>query len=617
MNSVRVRRIIETASIVLFFLQALRVIFSVLFGIIYDQVFEGPMDAWLVISVLLVLGALLAPAALPGGLSARSVAVLAAAAALARVALCVNDAGVRYWGAVVVLLAGGLYLACRLSQDGRMTFVALAAALAADQVLRALGQTYDLGLRAAWLPVQIVWAVGLIGIGWRIAKEDDQAAARAGLSMAGGLAFGGLLFLEVSLLSLPNAVARWGENPYALAAPLVFAATIAAAWDAGRVARRMAAHATSLRIVLAVILITCLLVGYFVNGPVSLLALLLAQMAALLSLGMLLSGSGRGAGRGLALGLVLFLLLNFLNAFAFTYPYVLPAMRGMGWAVYLAAAALTALGGAAADRSQAAQPDARRLPAAIMAAIGLVIVAAAAWPVRSDPRAGDGSLRLATYNMHYGYDDVWHLTLEEQARLIEDNQLDVVALQEVDAGRLTSYAVDDAHYLARRLRMNVAYLPTVEHLTGIAVLYHGPAVGVEMALLPSLQEQTGIVRIDLPVGGTTLSAHGIWMGLSAEDTLGQIAAALDFIGEREPASFGGDFNAEFDDPEALAVRQAGFIDPFTELGIDPIPLTDPAVDPDTRIDFVWLRGLEPLRAWVPDSTASDHRMVVVEVGPRP
>jgi endonuclease/exonuclease/phosphatase family metal-dependent hydrolase len=391
------------------------------------------------------------------------------------------------------------------------------------------------------------------------------------------------------------------------------AATVAAGWDAGRLARQMAAHAASLRLLLAVILITCLWVGYFVPGPISLIVLVLAQLAAILSLGLLLDGRGRASGSGLALGLAAFLILNFLNAFAFTYPYVLPSMRGLGWAVYLVAAALTALGGGAGGRVSPAAPDGLRAPALLLAAVALIVTIAAAWPVPTDPLPESGTLRLATYNMHYGYDDIWHLTLEEQARLIEDNGLDVVALQEVDTGRLTSYAVDDAYYLARRLHMNVAYLPTVEHLTGIAVLYRGEARAVETALLPSLQEQTGIVRVDLAVGGTTFSAHGIWMGLSDEDTLRQIQAALDFIGNRSPAAFGGDFNAELDDPEPQAVLRSGFIDPFTELRIEPIPLTDPAIDPDSRIDFVWLRGLVPLRAWVPDSIASDHRMVAVEV----
>jgi endonuclease/exonuclease/phosphatase family metal-dependent hydrolase len=199
------------------------------------------------------------------------------------------------------------------------------------------------------------------------------------------------------------------------------------------------------------------------------------------------------------------------------------------------------------------------------------------------------------------------------AQAIEEAEVDVIALQEVDTGRMTSYLVDDAWYLARRLKMNVAYLPAVERLTGIAVLYKGPAAPTRLGFLPSLQEQTGLVGVELSIGSTTLHAFGTWLGLSNEDTLKQIRAALGFIGDRTPASFGGDFNAEDGSPVAQAVRAAGFEDGFTLLGQVPPPPSDPAVDPDQRIDYVWLRGLTPTRAWVADSLASDHRMVVTEI----
>jgi len=100
--------------IVVFFIQALRVIFSTMFGFIYDQVFEGPMDAWLVVSNLLVVGALLVPGILARKPSARKMAALASITALARIALSVNDQWVRYWGALIVIAAGGSYLACLL-----------------------------------------------------------------------------------------------------------------------------------------------------------------------------------------------------------------------------------------------------------------------------------------------------------------------------------------------------------------------------------------------------------------------------------------------------------------------------------------------------------------------
>ncbi len=178
---------------------------------------------------------------------------------------------------------------------------------------------------------------------------------------------------------------------------------------------------------------------------------------------------------------------------------------------------------------------------------------------------------------------------------------------------MTSYAADDAYYLARRLGMSVAYLPTVEHLTGIALLYRGEAESIDSRLLTSLQEQTGIVHAHLKIGDQPLDAYGIWMGLSDEDTLRQIDEALDFIGENSPATFGGDFNAEPDSSVVQAVHQAGFGDPFLILGFDPPPPTDPAIDPQKRIDYVFTRELIPISAVVLPSLASDHRMVVVEL----
>jgi endonuclease/exonuclease/phosphatase (EEP) superfamily protein YafD len=178
---------------------------------------------------------------------------------------------------------------------------------------------------------------------------------------------------------------------------------------------------------------------------------------------------------------------------------------------------------------------------------------------------------------------------------------------------MTSYCADNAYFLARRLAMNIVYLPTVEHLTGIALLYKGQEVPQASTLVDSLQEPTGVVHAALTWNGKDLHAYGIWLGLSDEDTIRQIEQALAFIGERSPASFGGDFNARSDEPEIALIRDAGFADPFATLGIDPAPLTSPAFEPDSRIDYVWVRGLVPVKAWVSDSLASDHRMVVVEV----
>ena len=110
------------------------------------------------------------------------------------------------------------------------------------------------------------------------------------------------------------------------------------------------------------------------------------------------------------------------------------------------------------------------------------------------------------------------------------------------------------------------------------------------------------------------SASG-W-ALDNEDTGRQIREALAFIGDRSPASFGGDFNAEPDSPVAAAVRDAGFADPFTALGIDPAPLTDPAVEPTHASTSFGCGAQSPYVPGCRIRSASDHRMVVVEVKSR-
>ena len=47
MTKSHVLRSLEAGAVLLFFLQSLRVIFSVLFGIIYDRLFVSPLDWWM------------------------------------------------------------------------------------------------------------------------------------------------------------------------------------------------------------------------------------------------------------------------------------------------------------------------------------------------------------------------------------------------------------------------------------------------------------------------------------------------------------------------------------------------------------------------------------------
>jgi endonuclease/exonuclease/phosphatase family metal-dependent hydrolase len=373
-----------------------------------------------------------------------------------------------------------------------------------------------------------------------------------------------------------------------------------------------------------------MLLGYFSTGWPAAIALLFAHVLALVALIHLLSGNqlaedsspplSRGAGGDspgpwLSLGLVFFLVLNFLNAFAFTYPYTLPFLRGSGWLFYLIGGLVLGVSMLRKESWKLSKGTIGHAPVStfLTGLVLLGITVASVWPASVAEQLSGDTLRVATYNIHYGYDEIWGFNIEKIARTIEADSVDIIALQEVDAGRLTSFAVDDAYYLARRLKMNALYLPTVEHLTGIALLYKGSAQIRDARLLTSLQEQTGITHVHLDSAISPVHAYGIWIGLSAEDTLRQIREALDFIGHSSPAVFGGDFNSDPESAVVAEIRQAGFVDPFIELAIRPAPPTAPADRPTERIDYVWVRGLMPVRAWVSPSLASDHRMVVVEL----
>jgi endonuclease/exonuclease/phosphatase family metal-dependent hydrolase len=617
-------RLLEATCIWLFFLEALRVIFSVLFGIIYDQVFAGPVSAWLVISVILVVIVFSLPAIGARHPRPKMLVIFAAITVISRVGLSINDPQIRYWSALLVLGAGGLYLTSLIMLAKRAVLTGFMLALAFDQVFRVVGQTYDVTLRESWILVQVIWSVVLlVVIIWLGFTRYTSIKIRGAPGIAWGLALGGILFIEISLLTLPNAVARWTNFSYELIAPLLLLCTSLPMFTL--VQHTIIApifNRSVVRIVLFSLLVISLMVGYFFYGLVPAGLLVLGQLSLLLLVVYLLDGvvnQRSSAGLGMTTGLLFFLALNFFNAFAFTYPYTLPLMRGMGWVVYLAA--LLGIGLALRIRyspvSVSGMPIARPLWVTIFVIVLVIISVTSVWPQEVAPLPQTDAIVAGTYNIHYGYDEPWQLSLEAQAKTIEESGADIVALQEVDTGRMTSYSIDDAYFLARRLHMNVVYLPTVEHLTGIALLHHGEAVETNGQWITSTQEQTGVVYALLMAGDLPIHAFGTWIGLSNEDTLGQINEALVYIGDRTPAVFGGDFNSVPGSPVTQEIIHAGFADPFTELGIVPAPKTSPAINPQKRIDYTWTRGIMPLEAWVPDSVASDHRMVVTMAQDRP
>lgn len=626
-------RWIEATVVLLFTLQATRTLFSTLFGVIYDAVFAGPFTPMVVIIGVLVLLAFLAPLAAPRDTDRVRLTLLVAVAiaAVARVPMTVNHHALRLYSSIVVIAAGGVYLAALLRHTPMHFARAAVLALVADQLLRALGNTWDVSMRPAWIALQVLLSAALILLARHLSRPEvayyeigEVTGVRVGLP--GALAWAGFLFVETSLLSLPNALARWSEGSYAILTPLLLGLTLLAIMPGLReaVVRAFggdAIHARLWGLALFLVALVGLAVGRRMPGAPAVIGLLAAQAALLLALPHLLlprtDGVPERIGLWLAAGGLVFLVLSFAYAFAFTYPDTIEAFKGMGLPVMLVAALLAALPALLRPVSTAgaAEADGAGWTAWAVIALALVTVAAATARPRhvESPMAGN-AVHAGTYNIHYGYDEPWRYSLEDQARTIESSGADVVALQEVDTGRITSYGVDDALWLSRRLGMEVIYLPTVEQLTGIALLSCFPIEASQTRLLTSQLEQTGIIRARLRVGSSALDAYAVWMGLTPEERAAQLTDALAFIAEADvdtPAVWGGDFNSTPDSPVHARIAGAGFLDSFVELGLEPAP-TYPADASRRRIDFVWLRGLAPVDGEVMDSLASDHRMVVVE-----
>jgi len=606
-------RTLEATAVLLFIVQAVRVLFSVLFGLIYDAVFSETVAlSTLGLIVLFVIVAFLAPLAAPRRNLRPVMFAVALVAAIARIPLTLNLPVVRLWSSIVIVGAAGIYTAALLRGQPRAFPTALLLAFAADQFLRAAGYTYDLALHSGWLPVQVALSLATCIVAWRaFSRPQSGPPAEESISLAGGLAVGALLFLETSLLGFPNVLARWSGVGYAIVAPLLMLVTLLPVLPpvrrvAFRVLRGPLGGLSLLFLALA-----GLAAGRTVGGAIGLAGMLVAQFLLLLvPFGLLMPRRRERTGLALALGFLLFLLVNFAFAFTFTYPYTIPAFRGLGLPVALLAALIAAFP-ALSPSNRKSQIANRQSPAWLSVALVVLLTVIFSWPLAPILKEA-GPIRVATYNVHYGYNTPWQFSLEGIADTIEESGADVVTLQEVDAGRITSYGVDDALWLARRLRMQAVYGPALEGLSGVALLTRFPIAEASTQLLTSQLEQTAIVHARVQVSDKALDAYGVWMGLEPEERARQLDDALAFIGAASPAVLGGDFNSTPDSPTYARIHAAGFDDPFIAGGFDPLP-TDPAIRPDQRIDFVWARRLEVRDAQVLDSLASDHRCVVVEL----
>jgi endonuclease/exonuclease/phosphatase family metal-dependent hydrolase len=170
-------------------------------------------------------------------------------------------------------------------------------------------------------------------------------------------------------------------------------------------------------------------------------------------------------------------------------------------------------------------------------------------------------LRVMTYNVHSCVGMDGKIDAERIARVIARARPDVVALQELDVGRARTFGVDQAHQIARYLRMAFHFHPAIaveEERYGDAILTHLPHRLVKAGVLPGLAgkprlEPRGAVWLAIELNGREVQVINTHLGLDQRERAAQVEALLgpDWLGNaqcRAPLILCGDLNASPSSP---------------------------------------------------------------------
>lgn len=700
--------ILEAGLIGLFFLQALRFLIGALYSRIasaglvglyppdsYDNSIPGIVDLSIVSTEVMLLGLVIGLPVLTVILGRlRFAPLIGAILVIVGRALITFETGITATIAAEIAVGGALfYIAVMIGQRARSLPYLFVFGLAFEQIIRAFGNTLD---PTIWLDLSaypqefrltIIFLLALTGIAALInffaPAEVEEERLRDGttvnpdkglLPIWGALGMGGLLFLQLSLLALPNAIAGRADADYTSFVPLVIIATLLPIIPEIRAqARSLIApfDPTTRGWIWLIFIALMVVVGTRIQHlpvvgsllPIGGMALLLAQFAASMVWWWLVrpkTDEQRNLGGiWLVLTILIIALLvigdMFTYEYAFVRPFFIPSsagltdflntailpllrgFRGLGLGLVLLAVLLSTLPMIQSTRRIPWRGG--KLVASVLAialvAISALVGAFAARPPQVAPVVNVETIRIGTFNIHSGYSEFYGQNLDLVARDISGSGVAVVLLQEVETGRLTSFGVDQSLWLARRLGMDRRFFPTNEGLLGLAVLSKVPIVFDDGVLLPSVDRQTGLQRVQIQPeqnSNSVITIYNTELGLllrgndivNQEDNqriqlqtiLGTIEQQRinDYGGQLGRAILGGTLHNIPSSPVMDFLRNYGFNDPFAGTNLALTATFNRSNQDRARLDYlwVWAQSLPQLGTGVQPSNASDHRLAWVE-----
>jgi endonuclease/exonuclease/phosphatase family metal-dependent hydrolase len=712
--------VLETALVGVFFVEALRYLIGALYagfgsaslvavldsslipagtpGAILPSVFSNQVSLLAYMLVLPLLALFLRRWRFP-------MVIAAILTAAGRVAMLEAGLAAPLVGAALTVGGGLLYIALLIRHRAQLLPYFFILALAIDQIFRALGNTLDPSWSANtvvidfpvsadshiiinYLQFQVFLSLVAIIVSVlnfmneRRTRDVNVSPDYGLLPMWGGVGMGALLFLELSLLALPNAIAGRSGADYTTLVPFVLAATLLplVPWVRGQARNFIALFDSQWRGWLWTGIIALLLVFgmrvQLISGDLSsalsgvLSALGLASVGRTLfnfigafllviaqfSASMLWWWMSRPqaerernfSGLWIFVGVLVFAMFVAFDIFTYEYAYVrnLPAdydilnstiipvlrgFRGMGGVVLLFAVFLAGM-----PMTQAQ----RRIPwmsgKSVWRTIGMLVFVAAAsalaaFAARPPLIQGERptNVRVASYNIHAGYSEFYNYDLEAIASTIDQSGANVVLLQMTEAGRMSSFGVDQPLWLGRRLGMDVRFFATNEGLQGLAVLSNIEIVFSDGNILTSAGNQTGLQRVQIRPDDGVVTIYNTWLGFltvspdrpleeQEQDQQRQLNEIFALVRLQHPDGIlgrtviGGTFNTVPDTPLIQSMRDALFVDPVEGAPLE-LSATLRRTTQTARIDYIWIRNLSASGWGVTPSGASDHGLLVVEL----
>ena len=234
---------------------------------------------------------------------------------------------------------------------------------------------------------------------------------------------------------------------------------------------------------------------------------------------------------------------------------------------------------------------------------------------------------VVSFNIHHGTGEDERSTLAEQAALVAALGADIVALQECDVRTTRSGGLDQVAEIARLAGFaHHAFGHNLDYRGGgygCAILSRLPLRAVKNVALPMITdagtrphvdgkihkpEPRGLLSAVVDLGGQDLLVLTTHASIWTEER--EMAAAV--IVERVlahdgPVILAADLNTADQDATEIDMLRPALLDALAAVGAD--GPTFPSSALHDRIDYIWVRGLDPITAAVVPSECSDHAAI--------